>query len=85
MNYSKDLSTTIIAKEGLTPLFKGAKIKTPFLGGPVFKMNNKVRSLALQQNGVAAMDIITPALANEQPDLLFFGEQEPDAEEEELV
>ena len=85
VNYSKDLSTTIIAKEGLTPLFKGSKIKTPFLGGPVFKMNNKVRSLALQQNGVAAMDIITPALANEQPDLLFFGEQEPDAEEEELV
>lgn len=59
--YSKDLSTKIIAQQGMTPLFKVSKIKSRLFMPPVFALNK-----------IKAIDITTPLQAKENDDLVYF-------------
>ncbi len=72
LTFSKDLSTKIIAKESLTPLFKASKVKSRLFLPPAFKMNR-----------VYSMDLMTPEKAKTNEDLLFFGEADFELEDEE--
>ena len=65
MVFSKDMSTKIIAQEGLTPLFKVSKVKSRLFLKPVFKANK-----------IKAMDITTPQKVAEKEDLVYFEEVE---------
>lgn len=63
--FTKDLSTKIIAKEGLTPLFKVSKVRSRFLQPSIFSMNKVYSEKMLNKN--------YSVLNNE---LLYFGELE---------
>lgn len=67
--FTKDLSTNIIADNGLTPLFKVAKVRNRIFAPPVFSMN-KVSSKRLMETDYAVL----------QNELLYFGEVEFDDE-----
>jgi hypothetical protein len=61
--FLKGLDTKIIAKEGLTPLFKVMGIKTSIFLPPIFK-----------SHGLSADDLLTPESAkHEHKDQIYFG------------
>jgi hypothetical protein len=70
-SFSKDLSTKIIAETGLTPLFKIGRVKSRPFSKPVFSARN-----------VTMMDIMTPSVAKQNPNLLFFDNADYEADEE---
>ena len=72
MKFSKDLSTKIIAQEGLTPLFKVSTVKSNQKLTPAQKMS-KLRT----------MDMVTPELAKEDANLLYFSNADLENDEEE--
>ncbi|WP_103070543.1 hypothetical protein [Aquimarina sediminis] len=53
--FSKGLSTELISKKGLTPLFKVSKIKTPFLSSPIFEVS-KIRSYKMMEDNYSPID-----------------------------
>ncbi len=53
--FSKGISTELICAAGLTPLFKVSKVKTRFLGSPIFEVA-KVRSNKLMQKEYNVLD-----------------------------
>lgn len=65
--FSKDLSTIIVAKQSLTPLFKASKVKSNIFTGPIFKLNK-----------IDAIDLMTPEKAKSDEASLFFGEADYD-------
>ncbi|MCK8521969.1 hypothetical protein M0D21_10350 [Aquimarina sp. D1M17] len=71
--FSKDLSTTIIAQSGLTPLFKVSKVRRRLLGSPVFKAR-----------GIDSMKLITQDYMSKQKDEFYFGQPDFDHELEDL-
>lgn len=71
LSFSRDLSTSIIAKESLTPLFKASRIKEHILKKPTFTLK-----------GVEVRNLITPAMALENDEVITFGEADYDLEEE---
>ena len=72
VSYSKDLSTKIIADEGLTPLFKASMVRSRFILKPKFEMNF-----------MKSMDLMTPDKAKQEEDSIYFGEVEFDYEDDE--
>ena len=71
-SFSKDLSTKIIAQEGLIPLFKVSRIKSRLFLPPVFKLNR-----------VSAMNLTTPEMVkNGNGEMLYFEEAEFEEEDE---
>jgi len=71
LTFSKDISTKIVAKESLTPLFKASKVKSRLFLPPAFKINK-----------VNSMDLMTPEKAKSNDELLYFGETEFEDDEE---
>lgn len=83
LSFSKDLSTKIVAEQSLTPLFKASKVKSRIFAPPVFKMN-KTHSINLNSSPVASMDLMTPSIAADYGDVLFFGEAEFEVDTDEV-
>ena len=71
VRYSKDLSTKIIAEEGLTPLFKASKVKGRIFGPPVFGINK-----------INSMDLITADKVRQDESLIKFEQVEFEEEED---
>lgn len=67
LSFSKDMSTKIVAQEGLTPLFKVSKIRSRFILPPVFT-----------ERGLKAIDFASPNMVENKKELFYFGE--PDFE-----
>jgi len=65
LSFSKDLSTKIIAQEGLTPLFKVSKVRNRFILPPVFRTKS-----------LDSMDFASPEIALQKSELFYFGEPE---------
>lgn len=71
VTYTKGVSTKIIAEKGLTPLFKASKVKSNIFRPPTFGIKS-----------VKAMDLITPAEAMKNENLVYFGEADFDEMDE---
>ena len=73
LSFSKDLTTKIIAEEGLTPLFKASKIKSRVFSKPIFK-TFQFNAMELSANGLGYMDLMTPTLAKENEEMVYLGD-----------
>lgn len=64
VSYFNNVAAEIVAKEGLTPLFKVSKVRKPFLGSPVFEA---AKSGVMLPSGTSAFKMV-------DDDLLEFSE-----------
>ena len=62
-SFSKDVSTSLIARKGLTPMFKVSKVRRRFVAPPIFKFK-----------GIDSLDLVTPKHIEKQNDEFYFGE-----------
>ena len=69
--YSKDVSTKIIAESSLTPLFKAKQVM------------GRSSSPTFSQKTIRSIDLITPAKAKSNKDIIFFGDADYEDYDEE--